>query len=177
MNKQFSSVFLRKSTFPIKFKQASNFCSKIWQRMRPVLSNSNHVIRVLLVHKLCRGHSSAFGHTIISTSFSASQSGALDRAATRRFSTASPARAFALSVAVWQWCVLMGNDSLIEPLHGLWVICFEGPRLTAARASPQQLRMKLTINHLITFTLWQFLSLATFFLNIWAQVRWQGRAF
>lgn len=113
-------------------------------------------IWVLLGHKLCGGHSAACRHTITSLSFSASQSGALDRAATRRFSTDSPAWAFAFSVAVWQWCVLMGNDSLIEPPRGLWVICFEGPWLTAARASPHQLRVKMTINHLITFPLWQF---------------------
>lgn len=56
-----------------------------------------------------------------------------------------PSQASPLFMAKWQWYVLMGNDSLIEPLDGLKVICFEKPGLTGP-VFPHQLPMKLTLS-------------------------------
>ncbi len=124
---------------------------------------------VILLGKMCVAvtllHSER--QTIISMSFTVSQRATLEQAAQHRCSTDSPApqkpsQASPLSMAKWQWWVLMGNDSLIEPVHGLEVICFEELELTAP-AFPHQLPVKLTINHLITFTPWQFFRLPTFY--------------
>lgn len=119
--------------------------------------------------------------TIISMSFTVSQRAALEQAAPHRCSTDSlapqiPSQASPPSMAKWQWCVLMGNDSLIEPVDGLEVICFEKPGLTGP-AFPHQLPVKLTINHLITFTPWQFFRLPTFYWIWGLGVCWQGWAF